>query len=131
MRKELQDKIFAAFPSLYCQRNLSPQETCMCWGIETGDGWFELIYNLSKDISNISKNIEAVQVKEKFGGLRFYWSGKNLTNEQTNKIDEQVNEAEEKSYKICEKCGSTDNVTQTDGWIVSLCPKCMKEKIIN
>jgi hypothetical protein len=127
MKKELQDKIFAAFPSLYCQRNLSPDETCMCWGIECGDGWFELIYNLSKDISNISKDIYATQVKEKFGSLRFYWGGDGLTKDQINTIEELIDNAEDLSYSTCEECGSTVDVKQTEGWIMTLCKKCMKE----
>lgn len=116
------------FPELYKQSTLSPMETCMCWGFECGDGWFDLIYNLSKDIVNISKDIQAVQVKEKFGGLRFYWTGTNTTDEQNTKIDELVEKAEMESYKICEKCGSKDGVKQTKEWIVTICKKCISER---
>ena len=126
MKKELQDKIFAAFPSLYCDKDLPMTETCMCWGIETGDGWFDLIYQLSQDIVNISKNVKALQVKEKFGELRFYFRGDD-TKEIFDQVFDCVENATEKSLTICEKCGSTDEVTQTQGWIVTLCKTCKKE----
>lgn len=126
MRKELQDKIFAAFPSLYCRKDLPMTETCMCWGIETGDGWFDLIYKLSQDIVNISKDVRAEQVKEKFGELRFYYS-MNVTSEIDDRIFNLIEDATNKSLTICEKCGSTDEVTQTQGWIVTLCKTCKKE----
>ena len=47
MKQELQDKLFKKYPKLYRQHTLSMQETCMCWGICTGDGWFTLIDELS------------------------------------------------------------------------------------
>ena len=64
---------------------------------------------------------EAVRIKEKFGGLRFYYSGGDSI------IEGAIDFAEFLSYRICEKCGSTNNVTQTKGWITSLCENCMKE----
>lgn len=63
--------------------------------------------------------IIAAQVKEKFGGLRFYINGG--TNEQY----DTISFAESLSYNICENCGSTKNVTtEGKGWIKSLCKKC-------
>jgi hypothetical protein len=64
-------------------------------------------------------SINIGQIKEKFGGLRFYYSGGD------NSIGGMVFLAERLSYKICETCGSTKNVTQTEGWIKTLCEDCM------
>jgi translation initiation factor 2 beta subunit (eIF-2beta)/eIF-5 len=36
--------------------------------------------------------------------------------------------AESMSYRTCETCGSTNNVTQTEGWIYTRCEKCIKQK---
>ncbi len=95
----------------------------MCWGFACGDGWFEIIKNLSEKISEISPETEAVQVKEKFGGLRFYIST------GSDEVYDLINEAEDKSYRICEKCGSEENVTtEGPGWIFTLCDKCKEEK---
>ena len=121
MNEKLQDKIFNDFPDLYQEKDLPMTQSCMCWGFECGDGWFDIIYQLSKKISEIDPKCRAQQVKEKFGGLRFYISGGN------EKIDELINLAEEESYKTCENCGSKENVSQTDGWIKTLCENCRKE----
>lgn len=79
MNKELQDKLFEKYPQLFRQKDLSAKETCMCWGISCGDGWYELIDMLCKCLQQHAKNsgktIEAVQVKSKFGSLRFYVEG--------------------------------------------------------
>ena len=109
----------------------TPQESCMAWGIECGDGWYWLINELCKmlqwDIDNNEQpQIVAAQVKEKFGGLRFY------INSGTDKQYAMINFAESMSYGICEICGTTENVGQTEGWISSLCKKCAEknEKIL-
>lgn len=126
MKKELQDKLYKDFPDLYCQKDLSIQESCMPWGIETDDGWFDMIYELSEKIVNIDPECQAVQVKEKFGGLRFYTG---QCDESTyDRVQDLISEYEEKSYQICEECGITEGVTQTQGWIKTLCPKCMEKR---
>lgn len=114
--------LYETYPNLYRQHNLPIDQTCMCWGFECGDGWFGIINDLSKKIVEIAPDVEAVQVKEKFGGLRFYING------GTDEVYALINKAEDLSYKTCEYCGSTENVTQTRGWIVSLCPLCKLEQ---
>jgi len=64
------------------------------------------------------------QIKEKFGGLRFYYSGGD------DYIDGMTSLAEDMSYNICEQCGSTENVGQTNGWISVMCEKCAKKNDI-
>lgn len=60
------------------------------------------------------------QVKEKFGGLRFYYSGGDDI------IHGMVWLAESMSYDICEICGSTENIGKTKGWIKVICEDCSK-----
>ena len=67
-------------------------------------------------------NINVAQIKEKFGGLRFYFDGGD------DEIHGMVRLTESLSYQICEFCGSTKNVSQTKGWITTLCEDCLKEK---
>ena len=43
MSPELEQKIFNEYPNIFKDNTKSPQETCMCWGLEVGDGWYELI----------------------------------------------------------------------------------------
>ena len=64
--------------------------------------------------------VEAVQVKEKFGGLRFYVNGADET------ANAYIDFAESLSFRVCEYCGSTKDVSQTKtGWIKTLCQECM------
>jgi hypothetical protein len=60
-----------------------------------------------------------VQVKEKYGGLRFYVNGGNVD------TDKLISEAEALSYEICEVCGKKGKPNE-DGWISTLCKKCRK-----
>ena len=43
MKSELQQKIFDKYPKIFGDRTKPMTETCMCWGLEVGDGWYDLI----------------------------------------------------------------------------------------
>jgi hypothetical protein len=58
------------------------------------------------------------QIKEKYGSLRFYYTGGDDT------IFGMVWLAENLSYSICETCGTTKNVGHTTGWTYTTCKKC-------
>ncbi len=136
MEKKLQDKIYKKYPKIFVRRKLPMTQTCMCWGLACSDGWYKLIdllcANLQWDTDhNDYPQIEATQVKEKYGTLRFYYSyaeGDTKCDERKHGYqDGMISFAEQMSGYICEKCGSTIGVTQTKGWIISLCASCMKE----
>lgn len=60
------------------------------------------------------EQVRATQVKEKFGGLRFYYNGGDEY------VRGLVTMAEEMSYRICEVCSDKAAPTQ-GGWIRTLC----------
>jgi len=127
MDKHLDEKLCEEYPKIFRQRNMSMKVTCMCWGFDCDNGWYWLIDNLCHQLQwdidhNKYPQLEAVQVKEKFGTLRFYVYGGNA---EQNAI---ISFAESLSGSICERCGSTEEVTQTSGWIQSLCKKCIGDK---
>ena len=64
--------LYEKYPSLFKQRKLGPEKSCMCWGIEVNKGWFKLIDELSEKILDVCPEAEYVQIKEKFGTLRAY-----------------------------------------------------------
>ena len=74
--------------------------------IECDDGWYTLIDTLCLliqsyiDTHDQIPQVEALQIKEKFGGLRFYCNGGNEY------INGMIRLAEELSYKICDVCGN-------------------------
>jgi len=131
MKKELELKLVEKYPKIFCNYGGDKKETCMHWGFEHGDGWYNLLDVLCGNIQShidfmgVLPQVVTTQVKEKFGGLRFYINGGD------DYISGMISMTESMSYYICEKCGSTDDVAQTRGWINTLCKKCMKERELN
>jgi hypothetical protein len=79
MRQELEDKLFNKYPKIFRQKDLDMTQTCLCWGIETPDQWYDMIDALCRQLQwdidhNDYPQIEATQVKEKYGTLRFYYN---------------------------------------------------------
>jgi hypothetical protein len=77
MNKELELKLVAMFPNIFRDYGGSIYETCMGWGITCGDGWFDILRNACEEVEEALLDTGIVliadQVKEKFGGLRFYY----------------------------------------------------------
>lgn len=127
MKEELEIKLFENYPKIFKQKDLPSHKTAMCFGLDCDDGWYMLIDKLCECIQfHVDKNghpqVEAVQVKEKFGGLRFY------TNNADEYLTGYIDFAESMSMNICEVCGSTKGVGQTVGWIKTICTKCAGRK---
>jgi hypothetical protein len=143
MDQELQDKLFEKYPQIFINRTKSPMESCMSWGCEVGNGWYELLSSLCWRIFQHEKNIEDKkriladqperikeeleyfpvkfdQVKEKYGGLRVYFTGGD------NYVEGVIGMAEEYSYKVCEVCGNSGKPNK-GGWITTLCDSCRNE----
>ena len=173
MKRELDEYLCKVYPKMMVNRDKSMQETCMCWGFECGDGWFQILNQLMGNIQHhidwrerqrdldIKFNEMAVQlkagdstlfdesmkdmlnrdfvekrkqelidlplreikecpqvtldqVKEKFGTLRFYYSGGD------DYISGLVSMAESMSGVTCETCGKPGTQT-SGGWIKTAC----------
>ena len=131
MKQELDALLCEKYPKMMVNRNKDMKETCMCWGFECGDGWFnildQLMSNIQHHIDWNNKNFEKGytqykqvsqvtldQVKEKFGTLRFYYTGGDDV------IDGMVRMAESMSGVTCEECGNS-GTTGVQGWITTLC----------
>ena len=156
MKRELDEALCAKYPLIFKDRNADMRTTAMCWGLECGDGWYNIIdvlcglltseyrgaksryeYLMETGVGNVLYGTKivtqeaideakakldeetlkvpvAVQVKEKFGGLRFYVQA------ATEKHYNYISFAESMSYRTCESCGA-DGKTYTDGWHTTLC----------
>jgi hypothetical protein len=177
MKQELDKLLCERYPKMMVNRNKNMQETCMCWGFECGDGWFNILDQLMgsiqhhidwkekqrkwaidynemaaqckagnfdlfeesmKDITNseykeqrlaeivagdfreIPESIPQVtldQVKEKFGTLRFYYSGGD------DYISGMVSLAESLTGVTCESCGNVGE-RRGGGWVHTYCTPC-------
>lgn len=109
--KQMEDK----FPKMYAGQY---------GGFAVGKGWWPIIEKLSKQIqSHIDfkekqdqtvRQVTVQQVKEKFGGLRFYYDGGD------DYIAGLVSMAESWAGTSCEDCGAPGKRTG-GGWVRTLC----------
>ncbi len=74
MNAEFDKQLCQKYPVLYRYRQ-DMGRTLMYRGFECGDGWFTLIDVISELLTKHNSEICAIQVKEKFGSLRFYHKG--------------------------------------------------------
>ncbi len=141
MDAELQQKLYEKYPDLFSNKDKGIQNSCMAWGCECGNGWYEIISSVCWMIKQhednkrwrkeyLEKNdperlkeeqeyfpVKFDQVKEKYGGLRLYFSGGDEY------VEGLVSMAEAMSYKICEVCGNKGQPNK-GGWITTLCENC-------
>ena len=93
---------------------------------DIGDGWLLIV---DKALSLIKWDIEhnkmppvqINQIKEKFGGLRIYFDG---GDDRTSGI---IGMASSMANDTCEKCGSTNEIGLTTGWVSTICKSCAEE----
>lgn len=64
-----------------------------------GAGWLPLVEELVIDLIELGWDRQVAQVKEKFGGLRFYIGVGSAD------IAATIDRAQERSFEICEECG--------------------------
>jgi len=79
------------------------------------NGWLGIVQSLIEVLIKLGWNKEIIQVKEKFGGLRFY-----VNNLPDNAIF-FITDSEKKSYNTCEVCGEPGEQHKIKGWINTLC----------
>lgn len=103
-------------------------------GVAVGAGWWPIIESLCANIQHYTdwqnKNHEkrpvvpqvvVSQIKEKFGGLRFYYDGGD------DEISGMVRMAESWADHSCEECGAPGK-SRNGGWIKTLCDKHEEER---
>ena len=115
MNQTLTEQLVKDFPTVFKDVGGDPRVTCMAWGLEVGDGWYDIIRELSAQLEPLG--VSAAQVKEKFGTLRFY-----VTEGWTEEVQQLINRAERKSSHTCEVCGERGEIMGR-GWLKVRCEK--------
>jgi hypothetical protein len=125
MSPELQEKIAKRCPILFKPNSHVNEEYYYGPYIECDDGWFQIILDASIEIEKIvsgktldeQEDTEVIQIKEKFGTLRYYM------NHYDDKISKIIAEAENKSAVTCEKCGNPGAIGRIGRWYSTRCGK--------
>lgn len=132
MKNELQQQLFDARPLFYRYRDSDVRTKglhgLMELGICCGDGWYQLLLDVSGEVERIIENMKqqghdehdlpaALWVREKYGVLCIH-----IDNE-TSEITKLVEKTELKSASTCEVCGNKGKV-RNHGWITCLCDDC-------
>jgi len=91
------------------------------YGLVTPRGWDALVTGVHKALVEHYPDYEVYQIKEKFGGLRYYCSV-----DQLYPACDIIEEAEENSYKTCQRCGHQgEGVSLRDlGYVATFCEDC-------
>jgi hypothetical protein len=110
--------LITKYPNAFAHR--SPNYAFERFGFECSDGWSKIIEPiadyLEKYNSSNPDKVRIAQVKEKFGGLRFYCHGGDA------KLGKLIRKAEEESYSVCEECGEEASQVKVNKiWIRTLC----------
>lgn len=157
MRDELELKLAERFPFMRWAEDWQVRwengKIPSVFGCEIGDGWYELMVDLCTEITAAYKrsgapvDIVVDQVKEKWGGLRFYYhipdhSGESSVFSITGmeslqdaggesplqvEISEIVRKYEEMSFAICEDCGK-QGTRRKLGYVCTLCDECFAKR---
>lgn len=135
---ELQNKLYEKYPQFFVNKDKTPMESPMCFGIEVQNGWYQILSNVCWMIRQHEDNkrwrkkyleendpeklaaepeyfpVKFDQIKEKYGGLRLYFTGGD------DYVEGLVSMAEAISYYVCEICGNKGEANK-GGWISVRC----------
>jgi len=101
------------------------QFDCQHIGHDWPDGWHALVADVCEKVDRSGLDIRWVQIKEKFGTLRLYWTNHSrAANPFFEQIGKLIQETEEASSSTCCKCARRGYATTVGGWWLTLCVEC-------
>ena len=111
--------LFNTYPDLYKGRSEPITHSLMPFGFDgIEDGWFLILWRLSESLTKLG-NIKATQVKEKFGGLRFYFEGRVDNSDNAWNL---IEEAENECLQTCMFTGKpAPGPRPVRGWLYTVC----------
>lgn len=137
------DKLCEKYPVIFQDSKYSPMQSCMGRGQEFPDAWYDLIDSLCDSLQwDTDKNgypqVVFEQIKEKFGRLTIYYRTEDTEKykEKSEKqqwrsegvIEGMIDAYAIMSTKICDTCGTNQNIIQKKGWIRYVCKSCDKRQ---
>ena len=106
------------------------------FGHECGEGWKTIIKDTHRKLKYIDSDYKIAQIKEKFGGLRYYYyqSFESYDDIRREIMEDIVDAAERKASSTCEKCGTSDYKAGVElrihrGFYYTNCEECSNKMI--
>ncbi len=96
-------------------------------GVQRGNfsidlGWEPLVEEVTSRLDDLIPGWMPIQVKQKFGTLRFYFTTPvDAPEERKGQARDLVDEAERKSSTICERCGKSGTLRTRGFWMSVTC----------
>lgn len=87
--------------------------------LDIGPGWYPIVIDLDRELSSIDPAYQLVQVKEKFGGLRYYVEFE--PDRSRPGFNALIRAAELRSERTCEVCGAEGGPAHRGSWVRTLC----------
>lgn len=94
---------------------------------QVGEGWHPLVRELEAKLLDIDQDYRLQQVKEKFGGLRYYATSA-ADPEPDGLFHTTISEYEGRSLSICEVCGQPGTLDESGHWLKTLCEAHRRER---
>lgn len=93
--------------------------------IDVDEGWYQLIVDCDKELTQIDPDYKIYQIKEKFGRLRYYHQSSKAFDEQTYlKTSSVISKYESLSASTCEATGKPGVLMRSlSGWYKTLNPQ--------
>ncbi len=129
MKASLTEQIYLKCPIIFRGRDDGPKRNLMCFGFDCDGGWFNIIESLSLEIEKIARKLKeagvdderlplVMQVKQKYGTLRFY------VDYSTGEIEALIERAEVETEITCECCGKPGWINEEKVYLRVLCDDC-------
>ena len=112
MDSQKTNELYEKFPHLYRERTAPLESSHMPWGFQCEDGWYKIIYEMSKKIDKISTEGEhapAISLVSRHEDGTLYVAVSNITPP----VADIVTRATEQSRLTCEFCAYTPAFLRT------------------
>ena len=92
--------------------------------IDIDEGWYQIAVDCDRDLTAINPDYQILQIKEKFGGLRYYIKPVNATTKEVKDMNKVIRRYEGIASRTCEATGLPGVLMKSvGGWLKTLNPE--------
>lgn len=131
MKKELELQLKSEFPKLLVEMHGDIKSTCMHFGCQCDDGWYNLIHSACLELqewSDKNAQITVTTIKEKFGSLRIYFKGIDGKDVDYSEVSNIIRKFEDASLNICEETSNPGKLRKRGYIYKTVSDEIMKSK---